>query len=748
MACVVTHAHAGHASTAAASDTGEASGVDDENDDRDHTMHHYALVAATHLPVLDLSRSVRSVLLGARVAAMMSTLVRKFSRTIVLLFLGSVVTGMLACLLPVASGRSLAVATLIGLPASLAVIASLRYDIVRLLLTTYECWFFTLTAVFSSVLLGVYMFDKRALIIPTILVGTLSNIFVDANSRVDRSFVVASVAAATYTCLLLAYAALHMIDATQDIVLFRTGARSLSVEDALVNGWGTLLVLTCRNVYRRRAVLKKHDASSAVVHCISYRCRLKLVRVVERPPQNTLVSFASPRQQKLLAHQQLSDQDKRRNVALRAPERSRVDASRVASAPASLSKSVSTVASISKPTLPSLSEVPTPSSPPISKHSRTQVMPSNDIAGARLTTTAPVTIGEDSAGGQATRTTMAMDRAASAGDSTTAEPRAALVTSPKRTPMHFEHGETTFAADDTLGGKFTELLLACDANVPLLRGCRMLLHASGVSGFLLVLVSIAFDSAVNDRRLPSNPVVGSTTGSVSTSDPASNARVNANATTAPALLWLQVAALACTTVFCVTSAYMYQRQLVRRLVFSFDFAFLSFQLTAVHVCVCDLVRWDGLSLVVCANWLWMHWVLAVDALTPFVQRHLGFRSRAFALPVVALFVVCQIAVAAAIVFDPHSSLQDRVVCEYVLSAEHRLQVRVVPFLLSRVMTLLSWSLRILWRLWTLKERESELVVIQGGVSYVCPRRHKTLTNLQLRRAAVVPVGGAGTSSPG
>ncbi|TYZ64006.1 hypothetical protein PybrP1_001224 [[Pythium] brassicae (nom. inval.)] len=423
-------------------------------------------------------------------AVIIPVLTSSFNRAITSLFLGSVVAGMLVCLLPVASGRALAVIALLGLPPSLTVITSLRYDIVRLLMATYECWFFTLTTVVSCALLGVYLLDARALIIPTLLSGTLASIFVDANSSVDRGFVLASAASVVYVAVLLAYASLHLVDEAQHIVLFRTDTRSLSVEDALVNGWATIMVLTGRNVYRKRVALMKRDTNPAV-----------------------------QRQQELPVQQQR-----------------------------------------------------------------------------------------------------------------------------QYTPIQQE--------------------------------------------------------PLPDEHLKAD-----------------------------------------TTVFCAACAAMYQRQLLRRLVFSFDFAFHSFQLTTVHLCACDLVRWDSSSLVVCASWLWMHWVLAIDALTPLVQRRLGFRSRAFALPVVALFVVCQLAVAADIVFSPHSSLQDRVVFEVTLSAGHRLQVRVVPFLLSRIVTLLSWSLRIMWRLWTLNERESELVVIQGGVSYFCPRRHERRANgQQAKRASVVPTG--------
>lgn len=134
---------------------------------------------------------------------------------------------------------------------------------------------------------------------------------------------------------------------------------------------------------------------------------------------------------------------------------------------------------------------------------------------------------------------------------------------------------------------------------------------------------------------------------------------------------------------------MYQCQLLRHIIFSFDFALLSSQLTFVHLCVCNLVRWDTKYFTMWSSWLWMHWVLLIDALTPQVKLHLRLQTR-FAMSIVTLSIVCQIALAAEILVNPSSPLQNRVVYEYQLNTSHSVQLSVVPFLLSRVIALLSW----------------------------------------------------------
>lgn len=646
----------------------------------EYPRYLYTLVEANKLPAIDLSKSVRSAVFSRRAAAVSSALARRFAQEINLLFLGGVVLGLLVCLLPAPPARFLAVVTVICLPASFAVLSSLRYEIVRLLLTTYEFWFFTLTDVLSSTLLALYLSDARVAVIPTLFFGTLGTILVDANSGVRRGFVIASMFAALYIFVLLAYASMHMIDEAHHFMLFRTNARSLSVEDALVNGWGTVMVLTCRNVYRKRAALKKHGANSTVVQCISYRCRLKLVRVAST---SVVATRAAPQLS-------LSAATHRRAPAAAIDEEE---------APQRRSTAEEPGAAAMAPT-------------------------AGDQAQAAETTPAEAP-GSPGPTSQSTKRSSAphTQRLQATGTRGGASPPAAATT---LTPLHYAHGGRTFAANNTIARSAVTLLLAQDANKALLRASKILIHATGVGGVVLVFFSITTDSVLRHRHSPQE------------TDSHSRFR---------SLLQLtQPASLVCTAMFCAACVAMYQRQLLRRLILSFDYAFLSFQLTSVHLCVCDLVRWDrGASLVVGASWLWMHWVLAVDALTPLVQHRLGFRTRTFALPIVALFIVYQVVIAVDIVFDPHSTLQDRVVFEYVLGADHRLQLRVVPFLLSRLVTLLGWSLRILWRLWMLQVREGELVVIQGSVTYTragkatLPRRPSlwTQSRRQLRMVSAL-----------
>lgn len=61
-------------------------------------------------------------------------------------------------------------------------------------------------------------------------------------------------------------------------------------------------------------------------------------------------------------------------------------------------------------------------------------------------------------------------------------------------------------------------------------------------------------------------------------------------------------------------------QLLWHILLSFDFAFLSLQITFAHLSMCDLLHWDRRCYGVAASLLWMHWVLTLDAITPVIKN--------------------------------------------------------------------------------------------------------------------------------
>ncbi|TMW57508.1 hypothetical protein Poli38472_003433 [Pythium oligandrum] len=153
--------------------------------------------------------------------------------------------------------------------------------------------------------------------------------------------------------------------------------------------------------------------------------------------------------------------------------------------------------------------------------------------------------------------------------------------------------------------------------------------------------------------------------------------------------------------------------LLKRICFSFEFAFVSLQLTLAHLLVCDVFFWDHRSLVAMAAWVWIHWVLTLDAFMPLARQRMGFRQW-FAIPVVAAFAGGQSVYLMKLMFAKNWRVNDRVIYQGKLFG-HYVEIRVMSFLFTRVTILIFWSLRFLWKVW--KRREDELIVLNGRVAY-------------------------------
>lgn len=192
-------------------------------------------------------------------------------------------------------------------------------------------------------------------------------------------------------------------------------------------------------------------------------------------------------------------------------------------------------------------------------------------------------------------------------------------------------------------------------------------------------------------------------------------------------------AMVCTFVFNTWFACYRQHLLLRKLVSSFHFLFLSVQFSAAYLCACDVVYWDKVSCYgLLCSWLWTHWVLLSDTICPITKDKIRLRLTN-RLPVTILWgvVVAHMVVVCEVLVTNRWKLQDRTIFKYQVG-DSLVEFRVVPVLLSRQITVLVWSTRMLWRVWRQHEPD-ELLLLQGRVEYDAP------INLMQTRLAVVRV---------
>lgn len=253
--------------------------------------------------------------------------------------------------------------------------------------------------------------------------------------------------------------------------------------------------------------------------------------------------------------------------------------------------------------------------------------------------------------------------------------------------------DDSYSAHDVVAPALLELLLSHNAwRIPRLAG------AVGCTGFALNVAAFGCSYYWNKEELHSSE------------------------------FWtLSLASLLCSLLFCVSMAGLYQRQLLQRLVTSFDFVFITLQNTLTYASICDLLFWDPRCVTILTGWIWLVWLLTLDALTPAVCSLIGFRAKC-AVPVLLFAIGVQTVVVVHIVLGNTTSLQDRVLWS-VSVLGHTMHLRAVPFFLGRVVTLVLWSLRVLWCMCT--SGSGDLILIQGVLEFFgnpkAIRRRLTLT---------------------
>jgi len=179
---------------------------------------------------------------------------------------------------------------------------------------------------------------------------------------------------------------------------------------------------------------------------------------------------------------------------------------------------------------------------------------------------------------------------------------------------------------------------------------------------------------------------------------------------------LSITALVATMAFTSVIFACYQRHLLRQVATTFNFIFLSIQISVAHLCLCDVFYWQThKTFGVLSSWLWLHVVLTVDALTPVMKAGLSFRVW-FVAPVVLLAIIGQVSLGVELVWGGDWGLQHRIVWETQLTAGKRLVFHSSSILLGRLVTLLAGLSR--WLYVALRRQsDDELVLIQGAVEY-------------------------------
>lgn len=252
-----------------------------------------------------------------------------------------------------------------------------------------------------------------------------------------------------------------------------------------------------------------------------------------------------------------------------------------------------------------------------------------------------------------------------------------------RTQMKLVPSDQVYDSDKTVA---RSCLRAASVRIFFLthRWCLWLMYTIGATGLVLTcLTLILFDSKSSLQRRHSSMANLSATGAIATAT------------------------------FCGLVASMYQCQLLQRLLTSFDFMLWVANITILHLSVADAFAWTSECVSILSSWVWIMWVITMDALLPEMRQALGLRRRHLA-GVVVIFVLLIVLLAVELIFVRRWHLQDRSLFR-VITLRTTIHVHVIQFFFSCLFSLLPMCGRILWRLYHAKH--GELLLIQGTVEY-------------------------------
>ncbi|TMW69622.1 hypothetical protein Poli38472_001778 [Pythium oligandrum] len=235
----------------------------------------YDLAPSAPLPAIDISRSVRSVLLSERLNKRWTRLMGKTQVGIFFIYNTALVLNLVIICTNHWVVRWTAITNqVIMYYAILAQISLMRVDILQLLLYTYEFWFITVVNCISTVIMTFYVPDLRGLTVWGMWIGNELVAIIDAQIVFQRGLMLSAIPPVAFTAGVVCCVLFNSMEGANNFALSRVNGYELDAADVLINGYSNMLILMLRNLYRRREAMKEHGQNSSVIQCITYRCPL------------------------------------------------------------------------------------------------------------------------------------------------------------------------------------------------------------------------------------------------------------------------------------------------------------------------------------------------------------------------------------------------------------------------------------------------------------------------------------------
>lgn len=211
----------------------------------------YVIQESHALPTIDCFLAFKHVLLSEKRLQLCNRFLSQNKRWLAWRLVLGISQALLVPYLPARIGRFVAFVGLVEIPALAAVLISLRYEMIWLLLRTYEFWYLTFLNIAFALASSVSYHDVRAiLLLPSALSFELLPLQ-DANFRALRfTIAVFCVAAAIHVGLMLSIN-LHPIDQWTTVEVIRYGTHAFTTDNVVSSYLVITTAVLLRNAYRK-----------------------------------------------------------------------------------------------------------------------------------------------------------------------------------------------------------------------------------------------------------------------------------------------------------------------------------------------------------------------------------------------------------------------------------------------------------------------------------------------------------------
>uniref|UniRef100_K3WU19 Uncharacterized protein n=1 Tax=Globisporangium ultimum (strain ATCC 200006 / CBS 805.95 / DAOM BR144) TaxID=431595 RepID=K3WU19_GLOUD len=136
-----------------------------------------------------------------------------------------------------------------GIPVSLVGLGLLRYQVVVLIIKTYDFWFFMCLSIITFITLAGVLGADRATPALTSWIGMVPNILIYANLRVMRSWVIFSMFSMGCYILTCTMVTFQLVDGMREFAVLRYKSHELPATSVLSSGLFTTIAMVTHNVH-------------------------------------------------------------------------------------------------------------------------------------------------------------------------------------------------------------------------------------------------------------------------------------------------------------------------------------------------------------------------------------------------------------------------------------------------------------------------------------------------------------------